>query len=156
MRILVCLFGAMILFASCFFGQVDSTLSSLTQLPNRLFARLNNKASRLDAQLTRQSEKYLEKLARKEKKIQERLAKTDSNAAKQLFAGSQEKYKQLEDRLKSGGNGAAAPLQGEYLPNIDSTKTSLAFLQQNQGLQASSGKSQQALANASKQFNQLQ
>jgi hypothetical protein len=146
----------MIYFFSCSYGQADSTVNSLARLPNKLFERINRKTSALDDQLTRQSEKYLERLAMKEKRLQQKLYKTDSNAARRLFGGSQEKYQHLEDRLKARGSGTPIPLQGEYLSNIDSTKTTLAFLQQHQDLLASSGKSRQALADASQQFNQLQ
>ncbi|MDP4130640.1 MAG: hypothetical protein Q8918_18225 [Bacteroidota bacterium] len=156
MKIFVCLLGAMIYFISCSYGQVDSTLNSLAQLPNKLFSKLSSKASRLDDQITKQSEKYLEKLARKEKRLQQKLYKTDSNASKQLFTGSQEKYQQLEAQLRAQESGTPIPLQGEYLSNIDSTKTTLAFLQQRQNLPAFPEKSQQALVNASQKFNQLQ
>ncbi len=156
MKILVCLPGAMICFVLCSFGQVDSTLNNLAQLPNKIFARVNKKASSLNASLDRQTEKYLEKLARKERKIQQKLYKTDSNAARQLFAGTQEKYLAYEEQLKATGSGQSVPLQGEYMANIDSVKTSLAFLQQNQNSLGSSVKSQQALSSAVQQFNLLQ
>lgn len=154
MRI-VCLIAVMALFFFCSYGQADSTLNALSNIPNRLFAKLNSKASRLDDQLTRQTGKYLERMSRKERILQEKLSKTDSNAAKQLFAGSQDKYRQLENQLKATQNGNTGSFQGEYLANIDSVKTSLNFLQQNQSFLGSSSKTQ-ALLNTSQQFNQLQ
>ncbi len=139
--------------------QVDSLstkLDRLSSFPNRFFSRIQKKSADLNASLDRQTEKYLEKLARKEKKIQQKLYKTDSNAAKQLFAGTQEKYLAYEQQLKAEASGQSLPLQGEYMANIDSVKTSLAFLQQNQNSLGSSGKSQQALSSAVQQFNLLQ
>ncbi len=59
--------------------------------------------------------------------------KTDSTAAKQLFDGSAEKYARLQAQLKdptaiTGRSG------GQYMPYVDSLKTSLSFLQQSSGL----------------------
>jgi hypothetical protein len=127
MRILVCLFGTLILFVHSSSGQTDSIARVVAQFPNRIFARINSKASSLDNAMTIQTEKYLQRLARKEKKIQEKVYKLDSNAAKNLFNGTQEKYVSLETSMKAGASTNGAPLTGEYLPYADSLKTSLAY-----------------------------
>jgi hypothetical protein len=155
-KILVCLFGALILFVRTSSGQTDSTARAVAQFPNRIFARINSKAASLDNALTKQTEKYLRRLARKEKKIQEKVYKLDSNAAKNIFKGTQEKYASLETSMKAGASTNGAPLRGEYLPYADSLKTSLAFAQKNPELLNSSPKVQQEINASLAQFNRLQ
>src|SRR5882672_8517063 len=98
----LCLTGILIcLVATSFAQQMDSAADKITQFPNRLFAKIKNKTDRLDEQLTRQTEKYLARLAKKEKKLQKKLYAKDSLAANNLFAGSQEKYLALEQKIKN-------------------------------------------------------
>jgi hypothetical protein len=52
------------------------------------------------------------------------LAALDSEAAKKIFADAENKYKLLEEKLKTGGS---IP----YIPKLDSLATSLKFLQKN-------------------------
>ncbi|WP_315816576.1 hypothetical protein [Paraflavitalea speifideaquila] len=59
--------------------------------------------------------------------------KTDSTAAKQLFDGSAEKYAQLQQQLKNP-TAIVGRSGGQYMPYVDSLKTSLSFLQQTNGL----------------------
>jgi hypothetical protein len=156
MRIFICLFMAIILAANYSFGQVDSSLNKAAQFPNRFFARMNGKFSNLDASLTKQSEKYLKRLAKNEKRIQERLYQLDSNKAKNLFYGTQEKYSSLQKSIKDTGSAGGIPLSGEYLPYVDSIKTSLAFAQKNPDILKNSPKIQQEVNASVAQFNQLQ
>jgi len=109
----------------------DSTIDKIPQFPNRLFDKLNRKTNNLDKELTKKTEKYLERLARKEQKIQNHLYKKDSTAANNLFAGSQEKYLELEEMIKNVEGFEQKPLAGEYLPYVDSLKGSLSFLEKN-------------------------
>lgn len=135
MKILVCLPGAMICFVLCSFGQVDSTLNNLTQLPNRLFAKINNKASRLDNELSHQTVKYLERMQRKERKLKENLYKTDSNAAKQLYATNpDQQYAELLQKFKTDSARIVHSMGAEYLPYADSLQGSLSFLNKNSQL----------------------
>ena len=144
MKILVCLFGALIFLIHCSFAQVDSTAMRMAQLPNRLFAKINSKAASLDDALTKQTEKYLRRLAKKEKKIQDHLYKLDSNAAKNLFNGTQAKYAALENSTTISVSTNGAPLTGEYLPYVDSLKSSISFAQKNPALLNVSPKIQDA------------
>src|SRR5215467_9952946 len=116
-----------------FAQDIDSSLMKIAQFPNRLFSKLKNETDHLEQSLTKQTERYLERLAKKERKIQEKLSKKDSVAAKNLFAGTQEKYLALEEQIKKvDGEGKA--LSGEYLPYIDSIKGSLSFIQKYQNV----------------------
>jgi hypothetical protein len=156
MKILVCLFGALICLIHCSFGQRDSTAMMMANFPNRIFVRLNTKASGLDDALTKQTQKYLQRLARKEKKIQNRLYKLDSNAAKNLFNGTQEKCAALENSMVAGASTNGAPLTGEYVPYVDSIKSSLSFAQTNPEILNASPKVQAEVAASLAQFNNLQ
>ena len=156
MKILVSLFGSLILFFSPVIGQIDSTANYIAQFPNRIFAKLNKKASSLDDALTRQTEKYLRRLAKKERKIQERLYKIDSNAAKNLFNGTKEKYASLQGSVSVATSTDGAPLTGEYAPYVDSIKSSLAFAQRNPEILNASPKLQAEVAASLAQFNKLQ
>jgi ATP-dependent protease HslVU (ClpYQ) peptidase subunit len=156
MRIFVCLFGALILFIFPAVGQIDSTANNIAQFPNRIFVKLNTKASSLDDALTRQTEKYLQRLAKKERKIQERLYKLDSNAAKNLFNGTQAKYTSLQNNITAATSTDGTPLKGEYVPYVDSIKSSLAFAQKFPDMLNASPKIQAEVAASLAQFNKLQ
>jgi hypothetical protein len=156
MKILVCLFGALIFLIRCSFAQVDSTAMKLAQFPSRLFAKINSKAAGLDDALTKQTEKYLRRLAKKEKKIQDHLYQLDSNAAKNLFNGTQAKYAALENSMTNGVSTNGAPLTGEYLPYVDSLKSSISFAQKNPALLNVSPKIQEEINASLAQFNKLQ
>jgi hypothetical protein len=156
MKIFVCLFGAMISIISPVIGQIDSTANNIAQFPNRIFAKLNNKAASLDDALTKQTEKYLRRLEKKERKIRERLYKLDSNAAKNLFNGTEAKYASLQSSISSATSTNGAQLTGEYAPYVDSIKNSLAFAQKNPELLNASPKIQAEVAASLAQFNKLQ
>jgi hypothetical protein len=156
MKILVCLFGALIFFFHCSYGQVDSAAMMLAKFPNKIFAKINSKASGLDDALTKQTEKYLRRLARKEKKIQDHLFKLDSNAAKNLFDGTQQKYVSLESSVTTNASTNGAPLTGEYMPYSDSLKSTLAFARKNPDLVNASPKVQAEINAALAQYNKLQ
>ncbi|MBS1600820.1 MAG: hypothetical protein JST75_21550 [Bacteroidetes bacterium] len=153
----LCLTGILLsLAAICIAQQADSVIDKISQFPNRLFAKIKTKTDRLDEQLTRQTEKYLERLAKKEKKLQQKLYAKDSVAAKNLFAGSQEKYQQLEQKLKTIQSGENKALSGEYLPYVDSLKGSLSFLEKNKNLLNGSPDLKNKIGSSLGSFNQLQ
>ena len=98
----LCLIGILLCIAATTFAQQsDSLIDKIAQFPNRLFSKMQHKADQLDDQLIKQTEKYLERLAKKERKIQKKLYAKDSVAAKNIFAGSQEKYLALEQKIKN-------------------------------------------------------
>jgi hypothetical protein len=130
-----------------------SFLDKITNFPSRFTDHVNKKSGELEEKLVKQTEKYLQRLARKEEKLRKKLAKTDSTAAKQLFEGSAEQYAKLSAKMKNATalNGRAS---GQYLPYVDSLKTSLSFLSQNKDLLAS-GQAQK-VTGALDQVKQLQ
>jgi len=74
-------------------------VDKIAGFPSSFFNKINKQSASLEDRLTRQTEKYLQRLAKREKKLQRKLSRIDSNAAKQLFAGSEQQYAQLEKRI---------------------------------------------------------
>lgn len=133
-----------------------STTDKILNFPASFFSKVNNKTRLLERQLTRQTEKYLQRLARKEKKLKLKLSKFDSTAAQQLFANSEQQYRQLNDKIKSKALPNSTVLRGEYLPGMDSLKTTLAFLQQNNQLLPNAKEIQQKVQGSLTNVSQLQ
>ena len=98
------------------------------------------------------------RLARREKKLQRQLSKVDSAGAKQLFANSQLQYQQLTDKINGKTGKVNQVLRGEYLPGMDSLKTSLSFLQKNNQILGKDiqQKAQGSLANVNELQSKLQ
>ncbi len=82
------------------------------------------KAKGLEEKLDKKSEKALDQLQKQEAKLRSKLEKIDSIAAKNVFAGAENKYKELEQKLKDNK-------LRQYIPQIDSLSTSLKFLEAN-------------------------
>jgi hypothetical protein len=130
-----------------------SFTDKILNFPARFNERIQKKTDKLEEQLTRQTEKYLQRLAKKEEKLRKKLMKTDSTAAKQLFDGSAEQYAKLSEQLKNP-TAITGRIGGQYMPYVDSLKTSLAFLQKNSGLLNS--EEAKKITGSLQQVNQLQ
>jgi hypothetical protein len=110
---------------------VDSVTDKLTGFPSRLFGKIQAKTAGLNQQLSRQTERYLQKMQRREQRLNEKLTRIDSGAAQRLFAGSDQQYAALSQKLRLDSGGHAVSFNGEYQPYTDSLQGSLAFLQKN-------------------------
>jgi len=116
------------------YAQLDSShtnidsIAELQKLPDKALRFIDKKQVFLTAAIDKQTQKLLERMAKKEAKLQKKLQGIDSVKAQQVFAGTQAKYLQLQQRLKSPLDGAASPLK-EYMPGIDSLQSSMQFLQ---------------------------
>ena len=130
------LFGLLCLVPSIALAQpADSVTDKVLNFPSRLFGKLDRRMTDLNQQLTRQTERYLQNMARQEQRLQHRLSFVDSNAARSLFAQSQEQYASLLQRLRTdrGSRRRLTSLSGTYQPYMDSLQGALAFLQTNSG-----------------------
>jgi len=86
----------------------------------------------LDQQFTRQTEKYLQKMARREERLRKKLYKVDSTAAKNLFAGTAERYTALAQKLGNDtGSRSTLELTGKYQSYTDSLQGMLKFMGDN-------------------------
>lgn len=123
-------------------AQRDSTKTnadgtgSIYSLPDKALHYIDKKQAAITNAVDKQTRKLLDRMAKKEAKLQKRLQGIDSIKAQQLFAGTQAKYQQLQQKLKNPLEGSVNKLK-EYLPGMDSLQTSMQFLQKlNPGLPA--------------------
>ena len=125
-----------------------------TAFSSKIFAKyfdaVNKKAENLTQNLDKKSQKVLARMQREEAKLQKRLAKIDSLAAKNIFSNSEEKYNQLQEKLKNSGN------LSHYIPKLDTLATSLKFLDQHSELIENVKDAKEKLNNASSKLKEMQ
>ena len=102
----------------------------INNFPDKLFRNIQNKTNKLEVQLSRQTEKYLTRLSKQELKLKKKLYRVDPNAANQLFPSDENFYIKLLDSFQKSSS-HTSEITGEYLPNLDSLKGALAFVEQN-------------------------
>ena len=110
---------------------VDSVTGKALSFPSRFLSSLHRKTADLDQQLTSQTEKYLAKMVKREQQLQKKLASTDSAGAKALFAGSQQRYAALLQKIRADTGSSHQVISGQYQPYVDSLQGMLGFLKQN-------------------------
>jgi hypothetical protein len=113
----------------CFAQDQPDKATAIINLPSKFLHRIQRKTANLDEQLTRQTEKYLQKMATREERLRKKLYKVDSNAAKNLFAGTAERYAALSQKLRNDtGSTSSLSLNGEYQAYTDSLQGMLKFM----------------------------
>jgi hypothetical protein len=132
-------------------------VDKITNFPSTFFSKVNKKTASLEERLTQQTQKYLQRLAKREKKLKRKLSKIDSTEAQRLFGNSEEQYAKMTSMMSqvSSPTGGGR-VGGEYIPAMDSLKTSLSFLQQNNQLLSNSKDIQQKVQGSLANVNQLQ
>ncbi|HEY4291343.1 MAG TPA: hypothetical protein VGN00_29785 [Puia sp.] len=118
----------------------DSAVDKALSFPSRLLGKLQSRTANLNQQLAQQTTKYLQKMQQREEKMQKKLSGVDSNAAKQLFAGSAQKYAALMQKIKTDTGSKNMPLSGTYMPYLDSLQGAMKFLGAPGQLQVFQGK----------------
>lgn len=113
-----------------------SVSDKVLDFPSGLINHIRHKTADLDQQLTLQTEKCLRRMAKKEDRLKKKLYRIDSASAKNLFANSSNQYAALANKMQTDTGTPHNTVQGEYQPNTDSLRNSLAFLQQNPQLLA--------------------
>lgn len=83
----------------------------------------------MEEKIVADSEKALKRLAKQEARMKKKLARKDSLAAEQVFGNVEEKYASLQQKLEQPAT--LAKRGGQYIPQLDSLKTSLQFLSAN-------------------------
>ena len=132
----------------------DTLTGKLANFPSRLFGKIQSQSTSLNQQLTSQTQRYLTRMAQREQRMQQKLSSVDSNAAKSLFANSQQQYAALGAQIKADTGGRKATFSGQYHPYADTLQGAMAFLQQHQ--QALASGTAAKLQGASAQFQALQ
>jgi len=123
-----------ILLCLVFFSNAGSSQDTSSVIDDhdvtRYVKEINSKVDYLDQRLDRLTRKAVTKARKYEAEINKRLANTDSIKAVGIIGGSDDQYKQLEQRLANTGS-----IQ-HLIPSFDTINTTLKFL--NQGPQVAS------------------
>lgn len=106
------------------FVSAQDTSSLQLQLPSKYLETISSKANSIEKKLDKKSQKASLQLQKQEAKMKSKLQKIDSLAANNVFAGTENKYKELEQKLQN-------PKLQQYIPRLDSLATSLKFLESN-------------------------
>ncbi|OQP67840.1 hypothetical protein [Niastella populi] len=134
--------------------ETPSAVDKVIDFPTSFFNKVQHKYTGLEDRLTRQTEKYLKRLAKRERRLKRKLAKVDSTAAQQLFKDSDQQYENLIASIRSDSL-VAQKGRGAYIPMMDSVKTSLAFLKQNNSLLGESKEVSDKVKGSLSQVDQL-
>lgn len=150
MRYLVVAVGMCLLCQTARSQDNTAAVEKIINLPASFFNKVNHKTAALEARLTRQSERYLTRLQRHEKKLHKKILKKDPLSAQRVFGPVDSLYNGLKTIGKTdslmGGNSPSV-----YNGHLDSMRTALQFLQQNNSLPT-----QLPLQGTMRQYSQLQ
>jgi hypothetical protein len=104
-----------------------SLYNKIYTAPDKFFTSVERKSSWLETKLISATKKYLKKIQRRDRKIYKRLIKIDSASANELFNrdGTAKVDRSLSENTKP------------YIGHLDSTKTALNFLCQNNSIRLS-------------------
>ncbi|HRH47297.1 MAG TPA: hypothetical protein PLP23_01020 [Panacibacter sp.] len=129
--------ASIILFYSVSFSQgIDiaaqahqkEVLQSIEAISSKSLKSINDKYSKLTGTVEKQTENLLKRMQQREAKLQKKLQGIDSTKAKELFSENQNKYQELQTKLKSSVDKTIANPLTEYIPGIDSIKTLMKYL----------------------------
>lgn len=105
-----------------------SLVSKAFSLPDKFFNGVDRKSEKFQQRILRSTTKYLSKLERRELRLKKQLTKKDSAAANQVFGNVQERY----DKLKAIASDPSSSVNPNYIGHLDSLKTTLKFLDNQQ------------------------
>ena len=132
------------------YSQDTTSTNLLYKVSSDFPAKISKKVSSLNEQIDKKSEKALRQMQKQEAKMMRRLQKIDSLAASNIFFNADEKYKQLEQKLKVPGK------LTQYIPHLDSIAASLNFLSQNNQYISQAKEVQQKLKDAVSKMKELE
>lgn len=110
--------------------QANAADSLSTALSEKYLNKVDNKISALNRSIERKTLKMLQRIEKLETKVQKKISLKDSLAAAQLFS-VKHSYTVLQECFK---NSLINTGLTEYIPEFDSLKTSLSFLNQTNSL----------------------
>jgi hypothetical protein len=112
-------------------AQTDSSrylFQSLNKISSGSIFSLDKQYAVLEKLIERKTERALRRMQQKEARLQKDLQGKDSLKAQQLFADSRQKYQQLEAGMAPPANGGWQTAYTNYIPGVDSMRTSVDFL----------------------------
>ena len=122
------LFFTAICLSKASFGQHDSSLLVLSELPNKYFKEVDKKIDVYSNRITGKTEKTLLKLSRWEKKIQVALEKVNPGAAQRLFGPGRTTFSSMLAKYQSG-TGIVEKSKARYDSYRDKLTTSLKYIE---------------------------
>ncbi|MES1222241.1 MAG: hypothetical protein ABUT20_42490, partial [Bacteroidota bacterium] len=108
----------------------DSAHQSIAAIPSKYFDKIFRKADHFNDKLDKTTGKALLQLEKRQEKLRRKLYKIDSVAAKNIFTDADARVKTLEQKLQNPKG------LTQYIPFLDTLKTSLKFLDKNKALLA--------------------
>lgn len=137
-----------LLFISFLFSvSAQDTATNAITVSKKYLDVVNSTATDLNRKLDQETQKVLRQFKKTEAKLKTKLSQKDSTAAASLFAGTEQQYKELEQRLNGSGI--------KYIAEIDSLSTSLKFLKANPGFLQEAGEVKAKLQDATKKLEEL-
>jgi hypothetical protein len=100
------------------------------QLSVKWLRKVQSKVAGLNRQLSAESVSYLQKMADREMQMERQLATVNPQAAKQLFAGTAQQYRALQQQLRTDSGRQGQGFTGAYPAYLDSLKGLMGFLGQ--------------------------
>lgn len=132
----------------------DAVDISSVEISPKLFKDISDKAGNLEYKLQRRAAKALLKFQRNQNKLKRKLYKIDSLSANTIFNTAEQRFRKLQDEMKSPKKFT------QYIPFLDTLKTSLKFIEQNRGMivhaKGASSQLNESLAKINGLENQLQ
>ncbi len=108
--------------------QGDNATALPSTTTSKFLNSITSKFDKLQNSITSSTDKMLHHLEKQEAKLEKKLRRKDSTAANKLFADTKARYAALHEKLDSTTNNKTLK---EYIPQFDTLKTSLAFLDKN-------------------------
>jgi hypothetical protein len=141
-------------------AQTDSTQQKLVQSFNTITTKslhvLDNKYSLLNKLVERKTERMLRHMQKKEQALQQQMQGKDSLKAKAIFAGTEDRYKQLFAQLNAPTQNNFSSSFKQYIPGLDSMQTAMQFLNQGKLIPGIAQNKLQQVQAISGQLQQLQ
>lgn len=116
----------------CIVLLLSATLRAQDSIPS--FASISSlahtaeiRSKKFEERIYSRSEKLIQRLQKEEARLKRQLARKDSTAAAQLFGDVQGQYNKLHQQLQARAEGLNR--LKDYLPEVDTLKTALSFLQ---------------------------
>ena len=128
----------------------DGDVSSLSTISAKYFDAVSKRSDAISEKIAAKTTKSLKQLQKREEKIKRKLYKIDSLAASNVFNTAEQRYKALEQKLNSPGK------LTQYIPFLDTLKTSLKFLDKNKEFLSKTGELQSKMDGALGKVNNLE
>jgi hypothetical protein len=110
------------------YGQQDSIIPSITQIPLQFVNETNKKIDKYSQRITNKTEKTLDKLTKLENRIHKLLLKANPAVAEQLFGEGRETFASMLAKIKEGKS-LAENYKAKYNEYSDKLSTNISFIE---------------------------